>query len=105
MPFKQLLPGLFARSWPHPLKRIHPWCAIAACVCRFPGDSIPVIRGSALCALNGDRPEIGKNAVRGRNTAAAAATLPLHLAVLALQCAKCNAMQCSAAKLSVPGSP
>jgi len=30
----------------------------------FPGDDIPVIKGSALCALNGEKPEIGENAVR-----------------------------------------
>lgn len=30
---------------------------------KFDGENIPVIRGSALCALNGDRPEIGKNAI------------------------------------------
>ena len=30
----------------------------------FPGDDIPVIRGSALCALEGNKPEIGENAVR-----------------------------------------
>eukprot|EP00882_Tetradesmus_deserticola_P019333 GHRQ01020803.1.p1 GENE.GHRQ01020803.1~~GHRQ01020803.1.p1 ORF type:complete len:402 (+),score=168.58 GHRQ01020803.1:157-1362(+) len=30
---------------------------------KFPGDTIPVIRGSALCALNGEKPEIGKNAI------------------------------------------
>src|SRR5436853_2812763 len=29
----------------------------------FPGDDIPVVKGSAVCALNGDKPEIGKNAV------------------------------------------
>jgi len=30
----------------------------------FPGDDIPIIRGSALCALEGKNPEIGENAVR-----------------------------------------
>ncbi|KAF6254630.1 translation elongation factor, mitochondrial [Scenedesmus sp. NREL 46B-D3] len=30
---------------------------------KYPGDSIPVIRGSALCALNGEQPDIGKNAI------------------------------------------
>ncbi|WIA19520.1 hypothetical protein OEZ85_004129 [Tetradesmus obliquus] len=30
---------------------------------KFDGDAIPVVRGSALCALNGERPEIGKNAI------------------------------------------
>ena len=29
----------------------------------FPGDTIPVIRGSALCALNGEKPEIGTEAI------------------------------------------
>jgi elongation factor Tu len=30
---------------------------------QFPGDDIPIIRGSALCALNGTNPEIGHDAV------------------------------------------
>jgi elongation factor Tu len=30
---------------------------------QFPGDEIPVIRGSALCALEGTRPELGKESV------------------------------------------
>eukprot|EP00877_Chromochloris_zofingiensis_P014593 jgi/Chrzof1/9388/Cz04g01060.t1 len=30
---------------------------------KFPGDKIPIVRGSALCALNGDRPEIGRDAI------------------------------------------
>ena len=30
----------------------------------FPGDDIPIIRGSALCALESKNPEIGENAVR-----------------------------------------
>ena len=30
---------------------------------QFPGDEIPVIRGSALCALEGKNDEIGKNAI------------------------------------------
>ncbi len=30
----------------------------------FPGDDIPIVRGSALCALEGKNPEIGENAVR-----------------------------------------
>jgi elongation factor Tu len=30
---------------------------------QFPGDDIPIIRGSALCALNGTNPEIGREAV------------------------------------------
>jgi elongation factor Tu len=29
----------------------------------FDGDNIPVIQGSATCALNGDKPEIGRDAV------------------------------------------
>lgn len=31
--------------------------------CRFPGDEIPIVRGSALCALKGEKPEIGKEAI------------------------------------------
>ncbi len=41
-------------------------CArVCACVCglRYPGDEIPVVKGSALCALNGTSPDIGKNAI------------------------------------------
>eukprot|EP00803_Ostreobium_quekettii_P000713 evm.model.scf_1997.4 EVM.evm.TU.scf_1997.4 scf_1997:16170-25159(-) len=30
---------------------------------KFDGDSIPIVHGSALCALNGDKPEIGRDAV------------------------------------------
>jgi elongation factor Tu len=30
---------------------------------QFPGDKIPIIKGSALCALEGTKPEIGKEAV------------------------------------------
>jgi elongation factor Tu len=30
---------------------------------QFPGDDIPIIRGSALCALEGTRPELGKEAI------------------------------------------
>ncbi|MCE3233347.1 MAG: translation elongation factor Tu, partial [Rickettsiaceae bacterium] len=30
----------------------------------FPGDDIPIIKGSALCALEGKNPELGENAVR-----------------------------------------
>jgi len=30
----------------------------------FPGDDVPIIRGSATCALEGKSPEIGENAVR-----------------------------------------
>lgn len=29
----------------------------------FPGDDIPIVKGSAVCALNDTNPEIGKNAV------------------------------------------
>jgi elongation factor Tu len=29
----------------------------------FPGDDIPIIRGSALCALKGERPELGKDKI------------------------------------------
>jgi elongation factor Tu len=29
----------------------------------FPGDDIPVVKGSATCALNDEKPEIGKNSV------------------------------------------
>jgi elongation factor Tu len=30
----------------------------------FPGDDIPIIRGSALCALEGKNPDLGENAVK-----------------------------------------
>jgi elongation factor Tu len=30
---------------------------------QFPGDEIPIIRGSALCALEGKNPEIGRDAI------------------------------------------
>eukprot|EP00878_Enallax_costatus_P001736 GHUV01001892.1.p1 GENE.GHUV01001892.1~~GHUV01001892.1.p1 ORF type:complete len:469 (+),score=109.26 GHUV01001892.1:70-1407(+) len=30
---------------------------------KFDGENTPVVRGSALCALNGERPDIGKNAI------------------------------------------
>jgi elongation factor Tu len=30
---------------------------------QFPGDDIPIVRGSALCALEGTKPELGKEAV------------------------------------------
>src|SRR6202008_10226 len=30
----------------------------------FPGDDIPIIKGSALCALEGRDPEIGENSVK-----------------------------------------
>lgn len=43
---------------------------------KFPGDSIPVIRGSAVCALSGERPEIGRDAIL-RLLAAADESIPL----------------------------
>jgi translation elongation factor EF-Tu-like GTPase len=33
------------------------------CARRFPGDDIPIVRGSALAALNGDKPDIGHDAI------------------------------------------
>ena len=30
----------------------------------FPGDDIPIVKGSALAAMNGENPEIGENAIR-----------------------------------------
>lgn len=30
---------------------------------KFPGDDVPVIRGSALCALNGEKPALGRDAI------------------------------------------
>ena len=30
---------------------------------QFPGDTIPIVRGSALCALEDKKPELGKNAI------------------------------------------
>lgn len=30
---------------------------------KFPGDDIPIVRGSALAALNGTNDELGKNAI------------------------------------------
>ena len=30
----------------------------------FPGDTTPIIKGSALCALNNEKPELGENSVR-----------------------------------------
>jgi elongation factor Tu len=30
----------------------------------FPGDKIPIVRGSALCALNGEKPELGEQSIR-----------------------------------------
>ena len=29
----------------------------------FPGEETPIIRGSALCALNGDKPELGRDKI------------------------------------------
>jgi elongation factor Tu len=34
------------------------------CAYDFPGDDIPVIKGSALCALDGSNPEIGEKAIQ-----------------------------------------
>ena len=34
-----------------------------SCPPRFPGDDIPIVRGSALAALKGDNPKIGKDAI------------------------------------------
>ena len=31
--------------------------------CRFPGDDIPIVRGSALCALKGENDKLGKEAI------------------------------------------
>jgi elongation factor Tu len=30
----------------------------------FPGDTTPIIKGSALCALNGEKPELGENSIQ-----------------------------------------
>jgi len=30
---------------------------------KFPGDDIPIVRGSAKCAIDGEKPEIGKDAI------------------------------------------
>ena len=30
---------------------------------RFNGDEIPIIKGSALCALKGEKPEVGKASI------------------------------------------
>jgi translation elongation factor EF-Tu-like GTPase len=30
---------------------------------QFPGDDIPIIRGSALCALKGEKKELGEDAI------------------------------------------
>merc|ERR1719201_1552537 len=30
---------------------------------KFPGDDIPIVKGSALCALNGEKDDIGKDAI------------------------------------------
>lgn len=29
----------------------------------FDGDNVPIVQGSALCALNGDKPELGQTKV------------------------------------------
>ncbi len=34
-----------------------------AAPCRFPGDDIPIVRGSALAALQGKNDALGKNAI------------------------------------------
>jgi hypothetical protein len=60
--------------------------------CRFPGDDVPVVRGSALCALKGEKQDIGKDAILklmqvgcweqvGSWRAGHASTLPAMLAV------------------------
>jgi ferredoxin len=60
--------------------------------CRFPGDDVPVVRGSALCALKGEKQDIGKDAILklmqvgcwkqvGSWRAESASTLPAKLAV------------------------
>lgn len=36
---------------------------VACTALRFPGDDIPIVRGSALAALNGDKPDIGHEAI------------------------------------------
>ena len=33
------------------------------CLPRFPGDDIPIVRGSALAALRGENPKIGRDAI------------------------------------------
>ena len=38
-------------------------CHAATMFRRFPGDDIPIIRGSALAALKGENPELGKDAI------------------------------------------
>jgi elongation factor Tu len=39
------------------------FCAELLSFYKFPGDEIPIIRGSALSALQGTNDEIGKNAI------------------------------------------
>ena len=54
----------------------------------FPGDDIPVIRGSALMALEGERDEIGKDAVRelmNQVSVTLTLTLAFRLRTLALR--------------------
>ena len=50
-----------AWTWAQPFIPIQPmqvlWCR------RFPGDDIPIVRGSALAALNGTNPELGEKAI------------------------------------------
>lgn len=38
-------------------------CAELLSFYKFPGDDIPIVRGSALAALNGTNEELGKNAI------------------------------------------
>jgi elongation factor Tu len=38
-------------------------CAELLSFYKFPGDDIPIVRGSALAALNGTNDELGKNAI------------------------------------------
>ena len=38
----------------------NPSRTLCACLHRFPGDEIPIVRGSALAALKGENPKIGK---------------------------------------------
>lgn len=40
-----------------------PLATHAALSCRHAGEEVPIIRGSALCALNGERPNLGKDAI------------------------------------------
>lgn len=59
-------------------------------LCRFDGENIPVVRGSALCALNGDRPDIGKNAVSMWHVGTAAAHSVAHNAATVQQVQQIN---------------